>query len=166
MVATFERAVLQSRAAYLELFDFAAVGAYEKLLRRHDLLGRLPNLSKAARADLLRDTPEPYPVPRERRNLGAFYPLLAQRTVGKGGCTASAPQSEYGRKLGMPFPALPTEHAAWDKMRPGLNRMIERGGVVALRCRGGKGSLALVYTRASNEAGFRLITMYDDVPGY
>jgi hypothetical protein len=166
VVATFEHAVLQSREAYWSLFDFEAVGIFEKLLRRHDLLGRLPDLSDAAKAQLRRDTPTPYPPAREKRNLGYFYKLLAQRTVGSGGCTAGPPQSEYARKMGLPFAPLPAEHAAWDEMRPRINPLIERGGVIALRCKGGKGGLALVYTRTSSKRGFDIITMYDDVAGY
>ena len=49
----------------------------------------------------------PYPAARERRNVGNFYPLLAQRTVGTGGCTAATPRTRYGRDLGRAFEPLP-----------------------------------------------------------
>lgn len=104
MAADFERTALESRAAYQALFDFEAVGVFEKLLRRYDALGRIP-LSEEARAALLRDSPEPYPPERERRNLGHFYAPLAQRTVGTGGCRGGEPVAEYARHLAGPFPA-------------------------------------------------------------
>src|SRR5687768_586346 len=41
VVADFEAAVLKGKDAYVELFDFAAVGEIEVLLHRYDLNGRL-----------------------------------------------------------------------------------------------------------------------------
>src|SRR5688572_17055711 len=69
----FETAVLTSKDAFAELFDFAEVGAYEILLRRYDLLGRLPDLTDEERASLEKDDGTPYPAERERRNVSNFY---------------------------------------------------------------------------------------------
>ncbi len=162
VVADFEAATLAGRDAYLALFDFAAVGAFEKLLHPYDLLGRSP-LSPEQRAQYEKETAVPYPPERERRNLGSFFPPLAQRTVGTGGCAAAAPRSEYARLLGRPFEPLPEGRQAWEPMRREVNAMIAAGGLVAFSCSGGEGQLALVWTRAPNGRGYDLITMYDDV---
>jgi hypothetical protein len=162
----FERAVLRGRDAYAELFDFAAVGQVEKLLRRYDLLGRAP-LTDAQREEFAAEDATPFSVARERRNLGAFFPILAARTVGRGDCRARAPISRYGRRLGEPFPPLPPEpasNAGYEPLRVAVNALIERGGVVGIVCAGGEGGLALVYTRDGSSRGYSLITMYDDVP--
>lgn len=162
VVADFEAAVLAGRDAYLALFDFVAVGKLEKLLHPYDLLGRSP-LSPEQRAQYEKETTVPYPPERERRNLGAFYPPLAQRTVGTGGCTVAEPISEYGRLLGVPFEPLPAGHDAWEPMRVEVNTLIAAGGLVAFSCAGGDGQLVLVWTRAANSRGYDVITMYDDV---
>jgi hypothetical protein len=161
VVADFEGAVLTSREAYLDLFDLAAVGRYEKLLHRYDVLGR-SELSEETRAAWDKETPEPFSVARERKNVGWFYGRLAQRTVGSGGCRAVDPVDEYARLLGQPFPPLSAELAAYEPLRGEVNALIERGGLVGLRCAGGHGALALVWTRTEEDRGYRLITMYDD----
>jgi len=86
----FEQAVKTNKDAYVALFDFTSVGEYEILLHRYDLLGRFPDLDDARRTQFQGEDGTPYPPTRERRNVGNFYPILAQRTVGTGGCTASA----------------------------------------------------------------------------
>jgi len=166
VVADFERAVRQGRDAYATLFDFVAVGKLEKLLRRYDALGRVP-LDDAQRADFLAEDATPFTPQRERRNLGAFFPILAARTVGTGGCSAGPPRSAYGRALGQPFaplPAAPASNAAYEPLRVEINALIGAGGVVGIRCAGGAGGLALVYTRTHDPRGYAIITMYDDVP--
>ncbi len=50
VAADFETAVKTSKDAYVALFDFSAVGEYEILLHRYDLLGRFPDLDDARRA--------------------------------------------------------------------------------------------------------------------
>ena len=161
VVADFERAVLQSKDAYLDLFDFAAVGKYEKLLHRYDVLGR-SELSEKTKAAWAAETPEPFTVERERRNVGNFYPRFVQRTVGSGGCRRVEPVDEYAQLLGKPFEPLPPEHQSYEPLRVEVNALIENGGIVALTCSGGKGGIALVYTRTGDPSGYRLITMYDD----
>ncbi len=166
VVTDFERAVLDGREAYATLFDFVAVGKFEKLLRRYDAMGRIP-LDDAQRAEFLAEDAIPFSEARERRNLGAFFPILAARTVGRGGCSARAPISAYGRLLGQPFeplPAEPASNAAYESLRVDVNALIAEGGVVALSCTGGKGGLALVYTRTTFARGYAIITMYDDIP--
>src|SRR5262249_42791798 len=86
VAAEFETAVLTSKDAYVDLFDFSAVGEYETLLHRYDLDGRFPNLSDAQKAQYAGEDGTPYPPTRERRNVGNFYRILAQRTVGTGRC--------------------------------------------------------------------------------
>jgi hypothetical protein len=161
VVADFEKAVLTSKDAFLELFDFAAVGKYEKLLHRYDVLGRA-ELSPETRAAWENETPVPFTALRERRNVGNFYPRFVQRTIGSGRCRAVEPADAYAQALGRPFEPLPPEHQAYDPLRLEVNALIENGGIVALTCEGGRGGIALVYTRTSDPRGYRLITMYDD----
>lgn len=163
VAADFETAVKTSRDAYVALFDFDAVGEYEILLHRYDLLGRFPNLDDARRAQFTGEDGTPYPPARERRNVGNFYPILAQRTVGTGGCRATAPESRYGKLLGTPFEPLPASvPAKYDKLRTDANAWLARGGVVGIRCSGGEGGLAIVYTARDDARGYDLITIYDD----
>ena len=175
VVADFEAAVKTSREAYAALFDFVAVGEYEILLHRYDLLGRLKNLTDAEREQFFGEDGTPYPEARERRNVGNFYPILAQRTVGTGGCKATEPRTQYAKLLGT-FEPLPetTQAVVLGAMRSQRtpagyyllrNHAVEwlnKGGVVAFTCSGGKGGLALVYTERSNARGYDLITIYDD----
>lgn len=164
VVHDFERAVLTSKDAYVALFDFAAVGEMEILLHRYDLNGRLPNLTDGQAQQFSEEDGTPYTPERERRNVGNFYTFLAQRTVGTGGCSAAEPRTRYGKLLAT-YEPLPEdtppkyqtlrEHAvAWTK--PGT------GGVVGFTCTGGKGGLAVVWTKKANARGYDLITIYDD----
>lgn len=168
VVYDFETAVLTSRAEFETLFDFAEVGAFEILLRRYDLLGRLPDLTDEERASLAKDDGTPYPPERERRNVGNFYKRLAQRTVGTGGCRAEAPRWNYNVQLGVPFEPLPADtanHDAYELLRVRINAQLEGGGVIGIRCAGGKGGLALVYSPrppADRPRGYDIITIYDD----
>lgn len=163
VVYDFESAVLTSRAEFETLFDFAEVGAFEILLRRYDLLGRLPDLTDEERANLAKDDGTPYPAERERRNVGNFYKRLAQRTVGTGNCRAEEPHWDYNRLLGVPFEPLPPGHEAYEPLRVRVNAQLEGGGVIGIRCAGGKGGLALVYSpRPEKPRGYDIITIYDD----
>lgn len=162
VVYDFETAVLTSKDAFVDLFDFVTVGEFEILLRRYDLMGRLPDLSEAEIADLEEDDGTPYPPERERRNVGRFYEKLARRTVGTGGCTAGTPHWKYNQLLGVPFEPLPAGHEHYEPLRVRINAQLEHGGVVAIRCQGGKGGLALVYTPVRSARGYDLITIYDD----
>lgn len=164
VVHDFEKAVLTSKDAYVELFDFVAVGEMEILLHRYDLNGRLPNLTDEQALQFSEEDGTPYPEERERRNVGNFYKFLAQRTVGTGGCTANEPRTKYGKLLAT-YEPLPEEtppkyqtlweHAvAWTKAG--------NGGVVGFTCTGGRGGLAVVWTKKDNARGYDLITIYDD----
>src|SRR3954452_17878278 len=82
VAADFEAAVKSSKDAYVGLFDFVAVGQYEILLHRYDLNGRFPDLPDDVRERFEKEDGTPYPPERERRNVGNFYTILAQRTVG------------------------------------------------------------------------------------
>jgi hypothetical protein len=163
VAADFEKAVLQSRDAYVALFDFVAVGEYEILLHRYDLNGRLPNLEDDQRDQFSGEDGTPYPEARERRNVGNFYPILAQRTVGTGGCSAAPPRTRYGRLLGVFFDPLPDgTPPGYEKLRTDANAWLAKGGVVGVHCTGGQGGLAIVYTARDNARGYDLITIYDD----
>src|SRR5690349_22724505 len=70
VVFDFEQAVSTSRAAYVELFDFAAVGEFEILLHRYDLNGRLKNLPHDIKLQFAVEDGTPYPAERERKNVG------------------------------------------------------------------------------------------------
>lgn len=162
VVWDFEHATLAGLDHWIQLFDFTEVGAFEILLRRYDLLGRLPDLTEDEKAQLARDDGTPYPPERERRNVGRFYEKLARRTVGTGGCTAGTPHWKYNQLLGVPFEPLPAGHEHYEPLRVRINAQLEHGGVVAIRCQGGKGGLALVYTPVRSARGYDLITIYDD----
>ena len=164
VVADFERAVLAGEDAYAALFDFAAVGKVEKLLHRYDLRGR-SELTDEQRAQFAAETPEPFSRERERRNLGHnFFPPLAQRTVGGGGCAAVPPIDPYALALGRPYEPLKPEDSAYEPLRQEVNAMIAGGGIVGVACEHGSGRLALVWTRRPDDPrGYVLITLYDDV---
>ena len=106
----------------------------------------------------------PYPPARERRNVGNFYKPLAQRTIGTGGCTASEPRTHYGKLLGMTFDPLPeATPPGYEILRTHANAWLAKGGVVGIKCTGGKGGLAVVYTRTDKpDRPYDLITIYDD----
>ena len=163
VVWDFEQAVKASREAFVDLFDFAAVGEVEILLHRYDLNGRLPNLSHDIRLQFATEDGTPYPAERERRNVGNFYPILAQRTVGSGGCVAAEPRTNYAKQLGVPFEPLPEgTPSGYEKLRTTVNAYLAKGGVVGLTCSGGTDGLALVWTERPNQRGYDLITIYDD----
>lgn len=162
VVRDFEHATLTSVEAFAGLFDFAEVGAFEILLHRYDLLGRIPDLTADEVAELAAEGPTPYPAARERRNVSAFYPRFVQRTVGTGGCTAGPARSEYVAQLAAPFAPLPAEHAHYEPLRARVNAQLVGGGMVTVRCRGGHGGLALVYSPRPTTRGYDLITIYDD----
>lgn len=176
VAADFEAAVKQSKDAYVALFDFAAVGEFEILLHRYDLNGRLVHLEDDQKQQFLDEDGTPYPAARERRNVGNFYTILAQRTVGTGGCTAAPPRTHYGKLLGVAFDPLPPQSDVelagqrvqkptppnYATLRDHVNAWLANGGVVGLRCSGGKGGLAIVYTARPNARGYDLITIYDD----
>jgi hypothetical protein len=163
IVADFEKATTASKDAYVGLFDFVAVGEYEILLRRYKLNGRRTTLTPAEKEMLAKDDGTPFPQARERRNVGNFYPILAQRTVGTGGCTANEPRTKFAKLMAKPFEPMPADtppkYAALYKH---ANEMLANGGVVAFKCSGGKGGLAVVYTRTKDAPGYKLITIYDD----
>jgi hypothetical protein len=163
VVVDFEAAVMMNKDAYVALFDFAAVGEYEILLHRYDLNGRLKNLPDEQKAAFAAEDGTPYSAARERRNVGNFYPILAQRTVGTGGCTRREPRTHYGKLLGFPFEPLPEgTPPGYEILRTHANEWLAKGGVVGLHCSGGNGGLALVYTARDNARGYDLITIYDD----
>jgi len=91
--------VLASRDAYVRLFDFVAVGEYEILLTATTLNGRLANLPTIRRPQFINEDGTPYPEARERATSATFYKILAQRTVGSGGCKAAEPRTHYGKQL-------------------------------------------------------------------
>jgi hypothetical protein len=159
----FERAVNTSKDAYVALFDFAAVGEFEILLHRYDLNGRLVKLPDDMKQEFRKEDGTPYPAARERRNVGNFYSILAQRTVGSGGCSARAPRTRYGKLLGVAFDPLPEgTPPGYEKLRTSVNGYLAKGGVVGVACSGGKGGIALVWTERPNARGYDLITIYDD----
>jgi hypothetical protein len=162
VVADFERAVRTSRDAFVDLFDFDAVGAVEILLRREYYLANRDDLDDDERARYERDDGTPYPAARERRNVGNFYPRFVQRTVGTGGCHADTIRGDFNRTLAAPQPPLPADSAAWEPLRVRTNALLAAGGAVELRCTGGAGAITLVWTRAEVARGYALITMYDD----
>lgn len=162
VVWDFEHATLAGLDAWVELFDFTEVGAFEILLHRYDLLGRLPNLDDKTRAAYAAEDGTPYPPERERRNVGRFYQRLAQRTVGTGGCTAAAPNWAYNRALGVPFEPLPPGHEAYEPLRARVNAQLDGGGVIAIRCTGGTQGIALVYSPRPTARGYAIVTIYDD----
>jgi hypothetical protein len=162
VVADFEAAIRTSKDAYLSLFDFTAVGEMEILLHRYDLHGRLSNLPDDLRAQFAAEDGTPYPAERERINVGSFYSILGQRTVGTGGCAPGEPRTHYGKQLGH-YELLPAgTPEAYETLRAKANGYLASGGVIGMRCRGGRGGLALVWTARTNARGYELVTIYDD----
>jgi hypothetical protein len=163
VAADFETAVAASKEAYVGLFDFVAVGEMEILLHRYDLNGRDVELTDKQKAQYAAEDGTPYPEARERRNVGNFYPLLAQRTVGTGGCKARPPSSHYGALLGEKYEPLPEgTPPGYEILRGHANAWLDKGGVVGIVCTGGQGGLAVVYTQKPTARGYDLITIYDD----
>ncbi|MCX5743657.1 MAG: hypothetical protein NT062_14290 [Proteobacteria bacterium] len=162
VVADFEHAVLDSKEAFQALFDFGAVGEVEILLHRYDLAVRMPELPIDVKQRFAAEDGTPYPAARERRNVGNFYPILAQRTVGAGGCVAGKPRSQYTRYLYRSFDLLPPgTPAGYEGLRLHVNAMFDQGGTVSFTCKG-EGGLTVVYTKRDNPRGYDLITIYDD----
>jgi hypothetical protein len=163
VVADFEKATLTSKDAYVELFDFAAVGEMEILLHRYDLNGRM-ELSDEEIDRFSEEDGTPYTAERERRNVGNFYTFLATRTVGKGGCQATEPRTKYGKLLAQQYEPLPEgTPEKYEILRTHANEWMAKGGVARIGgCTGGKGGLALVWTAKDNARGYDLITIYDD----
>ena len=163
VVYDFEQAVKTSKDAYVELFDFVAVGEFEILLHRYDLNGRLKNLPHDIKLQFATEDGTPYPPERERRNVGNFYGMLAQRTVGSGDCALVTPRTNYGKLLGVQFEPLPEgTPPGYEKLRTTVNAYLAKGGVVGIKCSGGKGGLAVVWSERPNQRGYDLITIYDD----
>jgi hypothetical protein len=162
VVWDFEKAVLTDQPAFLALFDFAAIGKLEKLLRRYDVLGRA-HLTDAQMKEFSAEDATPFTAERERKMVGYFYPSLGQRTVGKGGCRRVAPVSEYVTWLGEEFEPLEPGLEHYEPLRQEVNGWIVKGGLVVLACDGGQGQLGLVWTPRQNERGYDLIAIYDDV---
>jgi hypothetical protein len=163
VVFDFERAVKKNKDAYLALFDFASVGQIEVLLHRYDIAGRLPNLPDDLRRIYEKEDGTPYTVERERRNVGSFYPFLAQRTVGTGGCYERQPRTRYAKLLGEPYEELPPNSPPkYEGLRKNANDWLAKGGMVSFECSGGEFGLAVVYTERNNARGYDLITIYDD----
>jgi len=163
VVTDFEVAILTSPDEYEALFDFDAVGEMEILLHRYDLNGRLANLDGQQKAEYAAEDGTPYPAERERHNVGNFYKTLGQRTVGTSGrCVPREPRTHYAKLLGS-YPPLPAgTPPKYEELRAHANAWLAKGGVVGLRCRGGRGGLVLVYTEKDNKRGYDLITIYDD----
>jgi hypothetical protein len=162
VIADFEVAVLTSQDAFEALFDFAAVGEMEILLHRYDLNGRLPNLDDQQKAELAAEDGTPYPAEREEHNVGEFYKILGQRTVGTGECVGREPRTRYGKLLGT-YPPLPEgTPPKYEELRAHANAWLAKGGVVGIKCRRGRGGLVLVYTAKDKKRGYDLITIYDD----
>lgn len=159
----FQQAVLAGKDAYVDLFDFAAVGEMEILLHRYDLNGRM-ELSDDEIDRFSAEDGTPYPAERERRNVGNFYTFLATRTVGQGGCAATLPRTKYGKLLAQSYEPLPEgTPESYELLRTHANAWMANGGVVRIGgCQGGKGGLVLVYTKKPNARGYDLITIYDD----
>ncbi len=167
VVEDFEQAVLAGKDRYVELFDFASIGEIEILLHRYDLLDRLPEAFKNGmdrKAEFEREDGTPYPASRERRNVGNFYGGFVKRTVGTGGCIAGPPRTRYARLLGTFFDDVLPEDIApkYETLRAHANAWWRNGGVVGITCKGGKGGLAVVFTKRDNARGYDLVTIYDD----
>ena len=163
VAADFEKAILAGPDAYVALFDFAAVGEMEVLFHRYDLNGRM----ELTDDEIDRFTAEdgtPYSVERERRNVGNFYEFLGTRTIGKGSCAYTEPRTKYGKLLAGPYEPLPEgTPEGYETLRVHANEWLAKGGVVRLGgCKGGKGGIALVWTKRDNQRGYDLITIYDD----
>jgi hypothetical protein len=72
-------------------------------------------------------------------------------------------REKFGKLLGQPFEPMPAETPpAYEKLRTDANNWLAKGGVVGLKCSGGRGGLAIVYTASTDPRGYKLITIYDD----
>lgn len=163
IVSDFEAAVLDSKEAYLALFDLEDVGVFQVLLRRHDLLGRWANIPAGYKKDIERDTGAPYPPERERITVGYWYTRTATRTVGTGTCAPGEAVDDWVKLMGEPFEPLPAGNDAYIPLREHINPLIEAGGVVRVVCTGG-GTPAgsLLYTRTNSPRGYSLLAISND----
>jgi hypothetical protein len=64
----------------------------------------------------------------------------------------------------VPFEPLPPGNESHEALRQKVNTYLDngQGGVVAIRCTGGKGSLALVWSKKPTPRGWDIVTIYDD----
>ena len=161
IAADFEIAVRTNKEAMQALFDFEAVGEYEILLHRYDLYGRV-ELDEHQKAVLAAEDGTPYPVAREQRNIGNFYPRWVQPTIGTGGCTLGPPKTYYGKRLGDIEPLQAGTPPGYQVLFEHATEWLASGGVVRVQCTGGTGGIALVWTKRDNARGYDLITMYKD----
>jgi hypothetical protein len=161
VVHDFERATLAGQESFVALFDFDQVGAVEILMHRYDLLGRLPKITDAQRAEYAAEDATPYPAARERRNVGRYFNWLVRPRVGTGGCVGGPPRWHYNTLLATYAP-LPPGNEIYEPLRQRVNAQLVGGGVIGIRCAGGVGGLALVYSPRPTARGYALITIYDD----
>jgi hypothetical protein len=164
VAADFEAAVKGGKDRWVGLFDFKAIGEYEILLHRYDLYGRLPRLPDDVKALFAGEDGTPFPAERERRNVGNFHSILGQRTVGSGGCKAGPPRTRYSKLLTTldPLPQGTYASERYEALRQTVLGYTKKGGIVGIKCSGGKGGVAVVWTKASNARGYDLVTIYDD----
>lgn len=156
-----EAAVKRGPEAFVDLFDFEAVGEYEILLHRYDLAGR-HHLSAAETATITAEDGTPYPALRERRNVGNFYPRWVSAAVGTGGCANAVPRTHYGQRLATIDDLAPGTPPGYQILHDHAAAWVAAGGVVGVRCTGGAGGVAVVWTKAANARGYNLITIYND----
>ncbi len=167
MVATYERAVLAGRDAYVALFDFEWVGAYERLLQRYDLYrGDWLGESEDARRDA---PPEPLSAERERTNVTRLFDAMGAPIVGTGHCRATAARGEYVRRLATFEPLPADDRARWQPLRSRILGVLACGGLVVMRCDGGRDRIGIVFARLPCRNGatppaapVRVITVYVD----
>ncbi|MCE9578712.1 MAG: hypothetical protein K8W52_36645 [Deltaproteobacteria bacterium] len=157
----FERATLAGQDRWVELFDFDQVGAFEILMHRYDLLGRLPKITDKQKAEYAAEDATPYPAAREKRNVGRYFNWLVKPRVGTGGCAGGPPHWNYNKLLAT-YDPLPPGNEIYEPLRQRVNAQLVGGGVIGIRCSGGKGGLALVYSPRDNARGYALVTIYDD----
>jgi hypothetical protein len=164
VAADFEAAVRAGKDGWLGLFDFKAVGEFEILLHRYDLYGRLPRLPDDVKALFAGEDATPFPAERERRTVGNFYSIIGERTVGTGGCKAGPPRTRYSKLLTTfdPLPQGTFAYERYEQLRQTVLGYTQKGGIVGIRCKGGKGGVAVVWTERPNARGYDLITVYDD----
>ena len=153
-----------SKDAYVALFDFVAVGEYEILLHRYDLNGRLANLPDDMQGAVRR--------PRTARPI---RPSASAATS----ATSIDPRAAHRRQRrlhreraahALRQAARPARSSRCPRARPPATRSCapprtatsRRAASSGIKCSGGKGGLAIVYTESANPRGYELITIYDD----
>jgi len=90
VAADFERAVLDNKDAYVNLFDFTAVGEYEILLHRYDLNGRLKNLYDDQKAQFSKE--DGTPTRSHASAATSATSIRCSRSAPSAPATASAPR--------------------------------------------------------------------------